>query len=33
MAVEIKIIRKPGFKINPDDVIVNAIFRALERTD
>ena len=33
MPVEIKILRKEGFKLNPDDRIVNNIFRALERCD
>mgnify|MGYP002622090684 FL=1 len=33
MPVDIKIVRKKGFKLNPDDVVVNAIFKALERLD
>lgn len=33
MSVEIKIVRKPGWILNPNDKTVNAIFRALERTD
>ena len=31
MPVEIKIVRKEGYRLNPDDNIVNNIFRALER--
>lgn len=33
MPVEIKIVRKAGYKLNPDDNTVNNIFRALERCD
>lgn len=33
MATEIKIIRKKGFIINPNDEVVNNIFRELERKD
>ncbi len=33
MPVNISIVRKKGFILNPDDLIVNAVFRALERTD
>lgn len=33
MAVEIKIVRKSGYDINPNDSIVNEIFRQLERKD
>ena len=31
MSVEIKIVRKPGWILNPNDKTVNAIFRALEK--
>ena len=31
MPVEIKILRKEGWDLNPDDMLVNNIFRALER--
>ena len=31
MAVDIRIVRKPGFILNPDDDTVNNIFRELER--
>lgn len=30
MPVELKIVRKKGFEINPNDEVVNNIFRALE---
>ena len=33
MPVEIKIVRREGFRLNPDDNTVNNIFRALERCD
>ena len=33
MPVEIKILRKAGYKLNPDDNTVNNIFRALERNN
>ena len=33
MPVEIKIVRKEGFILNPNDNIVNGIFRALEKND
>lgn len=33
MAVELKIVRKEGWILNPDDKVVNGIFRALERTN
>lgn len=33
MPVEIKIVRKEGFVLNPDDNVVNNIFRALEKTN
>jgi len=33
MPVEIKIVRKAGYKLNPDDNTVNNVFRALERCD
>lgn len=31
--VEFKILRKPGFELNPDDAVVNSIIRALNRND
>ena len=31
--VEFKILRRPGFELNPDDAVVNSIIRALERND
>lgn len=31
--VEIKIVRKQGFMLNPKDEVVNKIFRALEKHD
>ena len=33
MSVEIKIVRKDGFDLNPDDNVVNNIFRSLEKKD
>ena len=33
MAVEIKIVRKEGWDLNPDDKVVNGVFRLLEKTD
>lgn len=33
MAIEIKIVRKSGFQLNPKDDVVNEIFRQLERKD
>ena len=33
MAVELKIVRKKGFILNPDDKIVNNILRALGKND
>ena len=33
MSVEIKILRKEGYEINPDDKIVNDIFRMLEKNE
>ena len=29
---EIKLLRMPGFKLNPKDTVVNAIFRRLDKT-
>lgn len=31
--VEIKILRKEGYELNPDDKVVNGIFRMLEKND
>ena len=33
MSVEIKILRKEGYEVNPDDKIVNNIFRMLSNND
>ena len=33
MPVEIKIVRKDGFDLSPDDNVVNNIFRSLEKRD
>jgi ferredoxin-thioredoxin reductase catalytic subunit len=31
MSVEIKVVRKSGYELNPNDTVVNDIFRQLER--